>query len=157
MSDHSLGRLHVPVYSIIHIPLNIPIFKIIRSVIDVMVLFALPRFIAMRSASVHRHALLCSPQVIHCRWAMLGAAGCIAPEVLAQFQPGFPEANNVAWFSSGVIPPAGAYKGYWTDSVSLFFIEAIAMNFAELKRLQDFKYGHGIDDGILGTCFISVL
>jgi len=79
-------------------------------------------------------------EVIHCRWAMLGAAGCIAPEVLAQFQPGFPEANNVAWFSSGVIPPAGAYKGYWTDSVSLFFIEAIAMNFAELKRLQDFKY-----------------
>ena len=73
---------------------------------------------------------------------MLGAAGCIAPEVLAQFQPGFPEANNVAWFASGVIPPAGAYKGYWTDSMSLFFVEAIAMNFAELKRLQDFKYVH---------------
>ena len=70
---------------------------------------------------------------------MLGAAGCIAPEVLAKFQPGFPEATNVLWFESGVIPPAGSYTGYWTDSMSLFFIEAIAMNFAELKRLQDFR------------------
>jgi hypothetical protein len=28
---------------------------------------------------------------------------------------------------------------YWTDSMSLFFIEIIAMNFAELKRLQDYR------------------
>jgi light-harvesting complex I chlorophyll a/b binding protein 3 len=79
------------------------------------------------------------PQIIHCRFAMLGAAGCIAPEVLAKIQPGFPAGNDIAWFSSGVIPPAGSYDEYWTDNVSLFWLEAIAMNFAELKRLQDFK------------------
>jgi light-harvesting complex I chlorophyll a/b binding protein 3 len=78
-------------------------------------------------------------EIIHARWAMLGAAGCIAPEVLAKFQPGFPEATNVVWFASGVIPPAGGYKEYWTDSVSLFYVEAVLMNFAELKRLQDFR------------------
>jgi len=78
-------------------------------------------------------------EVIHCRWAMLGAAGCIAPEVLGVADPNFPVATNIVWFKSGVIPPAGTYTGYWTDPMSLFFIEAIAMNFAELKRLQDFK------------------
>jgi light-harvesting complex I chlorophyll a/b binding protein 3 len=79
-------------------------------------------------------------EIIHCRFAMLGAAGCIAPEVLAKVQPGFPAATDVVWFKSGVIPPAGSYDEYWTDSMSLFWVEAIAMNFAELKRLQDFKY-----------------
>lgn len=77
-------------------------------------------------------------EVIHCRWAMLGAAGCIAPEIMGSLQPNFPEATQIAWFRSGVIPPAGSAT-YWTDTMSLFFIEAIAMNFAELKRLQDFK------------------
>lgn len=70
---------------------------------------------------------------------MLGAAGCIAPEVLGKVQPFFPEATNLEWFKSGVIPPAGNYDGYWTDSWSLFYVEAIAMNFAELKRLQDYR------------------
>lgn len=79
-------------------------------------------------------------EVIHCRWAMLGAAGCIAPEVLAAGQPNFPEVTNVVWFRSGVIPPAGTYGGYWLDPYALFLIEAVAMNFAELKRLQDFRY-----------------
>lgn len=78
-------------------------------------------------------------QVIHCRWAMLGAAGCIAPEVLGAAQPYFPEASNMVWFRTGVIPPSGNPHAYWTDSVSLFWVEAIAMNFAELKRLQDYK------------------
>jgi light-harvesting complex I chlorophyll a/b binding protein 3 len=46
-------------------------------------------------------------QVIHCRWAMLGAAGCIAPEMMGSLQPGFPEATSIVWFKTGVIPPAG--------------------------------------------------
>jgi hypothetical protein len=61
-----------------------------------------------------------------CRWAMLGAAGCIAPEVLAKAGV-IPEATGVLWFQSGVIPPAGSYGSYWADPFTLFFIEIIAM------------------------------
>lgn len=43
------------------------------------------------------------------------------------------------WFESGVIPPAGSYDGYWADPYTLFFIEVVAMQFAELRRLQDFR------------------
>jgi hypothetical protein len=57
---------------------------------------------------------------------MLGAAGCIAPEILGKAGL-IPEATNLAWFASGVIPPAGSPKMYWTDSFSLFYIEIIAM------------------------------
>lgn len=41
---------------------------------------------------------------------MLGAAGCIAPEILASAGviPQLP--SEVVWFKSGVIPPAGVYK-----------------------------------------------
>jgi len=78
-------------------------------------------------------------EVIHCRWAMLGAAGFLAPEVLATLGaiPASPE--EAVWFRSGVIPSAGSYDKYWIDPYSLFWIEAILMNFAELKRWQDFK------------------
>eukprot|EP00195_Chlamydomonas_chlamydogama_P016298 CAMPEP_0202898972 /NCGR_PEP_ID=MMETSP1392-20130828/7340_1 /ASSEMBLY_ACC=CAM_ASM_000868 /TAXON_ID=225041 /ORGANISM="Chlamydomonas chlamydogama, Strain SAG 11-48b" /LENGTH=273 /DNA_ID=CAMNT_0049585047 /DNA_START=65 /DNA_END=886 /DNA_ORIENTATION=+ len=78
-------------------------------------------------------------EVIHCRWAMLGAAGCIAPEILGKMGA-IPDATNIVWYRSGVIPPAGTYDNYWTDSMSLFYVEAVAMNFAELKRLQDYRY-----------------
>lgn len=78
-------------------------------------------------------------EVIHCRWAMLGAAGCVAPEALGKLGI-IPEATQVVWFQSGVIAPATTYDNYWTDAYSLFFIEVLAMQFAELKRLQDFRY-----------------
>ena len=44
------------------------------------------------------------------------------------------------WYKSGVIPPAGTYDGYWTDPYTLFLIEIVAMQFAELRRLQDFRF-----------------
>lgn len=77
-------------------------------------------------------------QVIHCRWAMLGAAGMIAPEALAAWGV-TPSVTGLPWFKTGVIPPAGSEFTYWADPYTLFFLEAIAMNFAELKRLQDYK------------------
>jgi hypothetical protein len=78
-------------------------------------------------------------EVIHGRWAMLGAAGCLAPEALAAAGV-TPASTGVAWFRSGVIPPVGADYTYWTDPYSLFLIEIVAMQFAELKRLQDFRF-----------------
>ncbi len=44
-----------------------------------------------------------------CRWAMLGAAGCIAPEILATAGVIPQTPDEVIWFKSGVIPPAGVY------------------------------------------------
>lgn len=77
-------------------------------------------------------------EVYHCRWAMLGAAGLIGPEILGKMGV-IPEATSVKWFESGVIPPAGNYNNYWTDSWSLTWIEILLMQFAELRRLQDFR------------------
>ena len=45
-----------------------------------------------------------------CRWAMLGAAGCIAPEILATAGVIPQTPAEVTWFRSGVIPPAGVYS-----------------------------------------------
>jgi light-harvesting complex I chlorophyll a/b binding protein 3 len=42
--------------------------------------------------------------------------------------------HQVLWWRSGVIPPLGTYKSYWMDPFSLFWIEVILVQFAELKR-----------------------
>jgi hypothetical protein len=47
---------------------------------------------------------------------------------------------DIDWWRTGVIPPAGTYSNYWTDPYTLFTIEVVAMQFAELKRLQDFRF-----------------
>jgi light-harvesting complex I chlorophyll a/b binding protein 3 len=78
-------------------------------------------------------------EVIHGRWAMLGAAGCLAPEVLAAAGVIPQGAAESVWFRSGVIPPAGAGPSYWADPYTLFWGEVILMQFAELKRWQDYK------------------
>lgn len=76
-------------------------------------------------------------EVIHCRWAMLGAVGCIAPEGLGKLGV-IPQKTAVEWFRSGVIPPAGTYD-YWADPYALFWIEMVLMGFAEIRRLQDYR------------------
>lgn len=60
-------------------------------------------------ASAARPPALAAWQVIHGRWAMLGAAGFLAPEILASAGviPATPD--EAVWFRSGVIPPAGQY------------------------------------------------
>merc|ERR1712039_1092332 len=77
-------------------------------------------------------------EVIHSRWAMLGVAGCIAPEILGALNI-IPKDTAIIWFKSGVIPPAGTYSSYSTDPYTIFFIEVILMQFAELRRWQDYR------------------
>merc|ERR1711937_745282 len=77
-------------------------------------------------------------EVIHARWAMLGAAGCLAPEILGKLGV-IPAATGVVWFKAGVIPPAGSFDQYWSDPYTIFFIEVILMQFAEIKRWQDYR------------------
>merc|ERR1711959_242419 len=77
-------------------------------------------------------------EVIHARWAMLGSAGCIAPEILGKLGV-IPASTGVVWFKSGVIPPAGNYGNYWSDPYTIFFVEVVLMQFAELRRWQDYR------------------
>lgn len=79
-------------------------------------------------------------EVIHARWAMLGAAGIIAPEILAGAGVIPQSVDQVMFWKSGLIPPLGVSQEYWMDPFSLFFVEVILMQFAELKRLQDFRH-----------------
>lgn len=77
-------------------------------------------------------------EVIHARWAMLGATGCLAPEILGKMGV-IPAVTAFPWFKSGVIPPAGSYDHYWSDPYTIFFVEVVLMQFAELKRWQDYR------------------
>jgi light-harvesting complex I chlorophyll a/b binding protein 3 len=72
-------------------------------------------------------------EVFNGRWAMLGAAGMIAPEILGSFGIG----PKIIWFQSGVIPPLGTYE-YWADPYALFVAEIALLGFAEHRRAQDY-------------------
>lgn len=63
----------------------------------------------------------------------------IIPEMLAAGGLIPQTSDEVAWFKTGVIPPAGNYGRFWADPYALFFIEVIAFQFAELRRWQDYK------------------
>ncbi|MEW5297957.1 MAG: hypothetical protein WDW36_001131 [Sanguina aurantia] len=76
-------------------------------------------------------------EVMNARWAMLGAAGLITPEILGAVGV-IPPETAIVWWRSGVIAPAGS-PDYWMDPWALFFIEVVLMQFAELKRIQDFR------------------
>lgn len=76
-------------------------------------------------------------EIMNGRFAMLGAAGMIAPEILGKAGL-IPAETALPWFKSGVFPPAGNYS-YWADSYSLFGLELVAMAFAEHKRLADYR------------------
>lgn len=77
-------------------------------------------------------------EIMNGRWAMLGAAGCVAPEVLGAAGL-IPAETGIEWFKTGVIPPAGVSPVFGIDPYALFWIEVVLMQFAELRRLQDYK------------------
>lgn len=74
-------------------------------------------------------------EVFNGRFAMLGAVGAIAPEILGKLGL-IPQETALPWFQTGVIPPAGTYT-YWADGYTLFVFEMALMGFAEHRRLQD--------------------
>ncbi|CAJ1971626.1 unnamed protein product [Sphenostylis stenocarpa] len=96
-------------------------------------------------------------EVINGRFAMLGAVGSIAPEILGKAGL-IPQETALPWFRTGVFPPAGTYN-YWADSYTLFVFELALMGFAEHRRFQDWakpgsmgkQYFLGLEKGLGGS------
>ena len=65
----------------------------------------------------------------HGRWAMLGVAGAAAPEILTNM--GISNLPN--WHE------APLYDGYFTDATTLFWVQMLMMNWAEVRRWQDIR------------------
>lgn len=88
-------------------------------------------------------------EIINGRFAMLGASGMIAPEVLGAAGV-IPQETAIVWFKSGVFPPAGTYE-YWADPYALFVLEIVLLGFAEHRRAQDYyKPGYAAKTPLLG-------
>lgn len=64
----------------------------------------------------------------HCRWAMLGAAGILGPELATKAGA----IDVPVWFE------AGEYK-YFTDGYTLLFMQMALMNWAEVRRWRDME------------------
>lgn len=69
---------------------------------------------------------------MHCRFAMLGAAGVLFPELLKGAGLGGPAAAT-AWYE------AGAYNYSIGSAKSLFGLQMLLFAFVEFRRLQDFR------------------
>jgi light-harvesting complex I chlorophyll a/b binding protein 3 len=88
-------------------------------------------------------------EVIHGRWAMLGVAGIVAPEILGGMGI-IPESTGLVWFTSGAIPPQGTFD-YWASPMTIFWVNMCLMNFAEIKRGQDYWFpGSQAETPLLG-------
>lgn len=65
-------------------------------------------------------------ELVHARWAMLGAAGILIPDLLTQLG-----ALNVPfWFTAGELE-------YFADAKTLFAVELLFMGWAEGRRWAD--------------------
>ena len=69
---------------------------------------------------------------------MLGVAGAISPEILGNAGI-IPKETGLLWYQAGVIPPLGSPDFYWADARTIFFVQVVLMQFAELRRLQDYR------------------
>ncbi|XP_058195067.1 chlorophyll a-b binding protein P4, chloroplastic isoform X2 [Rhododendron vialii] len=68
-------------------------------------------------------------ELVNSRWAMLGVAGMLLPEVFTQIGI----INVPKWYDAG--------KGeYFASSSTLFVIEFILFHYVEIRRWQDIKY-----------------
>ncbi|XP_027942502.1 chlorophyll a-b binding protein 7, chloroplastic [Vigna unguiculata] len=65
-------------------------------------------------------------ELVHCRWAMLGAAGIFIPEFLTKIGV----LNTPSWYSAGE-------QEYFTDTTTLFIVELFFIGWAEGRRWAD--------------------
>ncbi|XP_060207834.1 chlorophyll a-b binding protein, chloroplastic [Lycium barbarum] len=65
-------------------------------------------------------------EIVHCRWAMLGAAGIFIPEFLTKIGI----LNTPSWYTAGE-------QEYFTDTTTLFVIELVLIGWAEGRRWAD--------------------
>lgn len=80
-------------------------------------------------------------EVVHARFAMLGAAGMVTPEALGKMGV-IPSETALVWFKNGTVGPTtapGALDVYWSDPFTLFFGMLTLMGFAEMRRLGDYR------------------
>ena len=68
-------------------------------------------------------------ELMHCRWAMLGLAGMVGPELLTKI--GVSDLPD--WID------AGNWDGYWLGAAPLTFVQFAMMNWAEVRRWEDMK------------------
>ncbi|EMS53700.1 Chlorophyll a-b binding protein 7, chloroplastic [Triticum urartu] len=76
--------------------------------------------LAPRSTGIRR------AELVHCRWAMLGAAGIFIPELLTKIGI----LNTPSWYTAGE-------QEYFTDTTTLFIVELILIGWAEGRRWAD--------------------
>lgn len=65
-------------------------------------------------------------ELVHCRWAMLGAAGIFIPELLTKIGI----LNTPSWYTAGE-------QTYFADTTTLFIVELILIGWAEGRRWAD--------------------
>jgi len=80
------------------------------------------------SADPEMRKWMVQAELQHARWAMLGVAGIVAPELLTKI--GIADLPN--WID------AATYE-YWAPGGTLFFIQMAMFNWAEIRRWQDMK------------------
>jgi len=69
-------------------------------------------------------------ELMHCRWAMLGVAGILFPEAASMAGAGsFP-----VWTEAGAVA-----NGSISNGLTLFWMQMILMNWAEVRRWMDMK------------------
>ena len=70
-------------------------------------------------------------ELIHARFAMLAAAGAVAPSLFG---------SVVSWPGAGVEwYDMGTYDGYWCDTNTLLTVQFLFMGWAETRRFMDLK------------------